>query len=141
MRLVEAVLREVRHLIEDGLGGLLLDPATDRARDEVLSLLGHHIDDLLPHRVEKDIRLSHREPGEGARHLHHLLLVGDDAVGLLKHRFEIIVEVLHLLPAVLPLDVVVDHSGTQRPWTEERVGRDDVLKTLRAHLAHEIAHA
>ncbi len=86
VRLVEAVAREFRHQLEDILGAAAVDAVGDRALDEALLLRRHLLLDLLAHGAAQQIRLAERKARQNLRDLHHLLLVDDDAVGLIEDR-------------------------------------------------------
>ena len=59
-------------------------PRCDRALDERLALGVHLGLDLLAHGAAQEIGAAQRVAGELLGDLHHLLLVDDDAVGLLR---------------------------------------------------------
>ena len=88
VRFVEAVAGELRHQLEDIFGAAALDAIADRAFDEARFLRRHLLLDLLAHGAAEKIRLAEREAGEHLGDLHHLLLVDDDAVGLLQDRLD-----------------------------------------------------
>ena len=81
VRLVEAVARELLHVVPDLAGLLLRDPALDAALQELVLLGGHDVGLLLPHRLAQDVGLAERVAGQGGGDLHDLLLVDHDAVG------------------------------------------------------------
>ena len=85
---VEAVAGELGHELEDVLGAAAVDAVGDGALDEARFLLRHLLLDLLAHGAAQQIGLAEREAGQDLRDLHHLLLVDDDAVGLLQDRLD-----------------------------------------------------
>ena len=101
MRLVEAVVGELRAGIEDRHRIGVRDVVRDCAGDEALALLLHLRADLLAHGAAQQIGLAEAVAGEIARDLHHLLLVGDDAVGVLQDRLELWMDVVGLFLAEL----------------------------------------
>ncbi len=139
MRLGEAVGGELRDLLEDRGRELLRHAARDRALDEGLALGVHLGLDLLAHGAAQKVGAAQRVARELAGDLHHLLLVDDDAVGLLQDRLEQRVQILGLLDAVLAVDVARD--VVHRPRPIERVHGDDVVEAVRLELAQRIAHA
>jgi hypothetical protein len=80
------------------------------AVEEALALGGHDLGLLLPHRAAKQVGAAERVPAQQPADLHHLLLVDDDAVGVLQHRLERRMRIGHLLAAVLSVDEHVDHA-------------------------------
>ena len=139
VRLGKAVGGELGDLLEDRGRELLRDPAGDRALDEDLALGIHLGLDLLAHRAAQQIGAAQRVAGELAGDLHHLLLVDDDAIGLLEDRLEQRVQIFGLLDAVLAVDVARDVVHRTRPI--ERVHRDDVVEAVGLELAQRVAHA
>ena len=89
MGLVERVLGEINHLVENQVGGLLVNAVVDTALDplllisidKVLPLLLHHGGLLLGHGSPHHIAPPQRVPGQIPHNLHHLFLVDDTAVG------------------------------------------------------------
>ena len=73
------------------------------------------------------------------RDLHDLLLVDDDAVGVLEDRLQRRVRVLDLLAPVLAVDEVVDHAALERTRAVERAGGDDVLEAVGLELLQQLA--
>ena len=89
MALVEAVFGEPLEQIEDRVGLVTLDAVLDAALDEMLALILHLLADLLAHRAAQQVGVAEREAGKDLRGLHHLLLIDDDAEGLLQDRLEL----------------------------------------------------
>ena len=89
VRLVEAVAGEFFQQIENLVrlrGGDFV--FLGAALDELLALLLHFLDLFLAHRAPQDVRRAEREAGQNLRGLHHLLLINQNAVGLLGNRLE-----------------------------------------------------
>ena len=95
--LVEAVAGEGLDVVPQLLGLARVLAARLGAGEELLLLLGHHLELLLAHRLAQHVGLAHGEAGDLDGDLHHLLLVGDDAVGLLQDRLGLGQDVAHLL--------------------------------------------
>ena len=108
---------------------------------EGLALLGHHLGILLPHGLAEHVRLAEREAGQNRRDAHHLLLVGDDPVGVREDGLELRQLVLHLGAAGLARDEVVHHPALERAGPVERVHRNQVVEALRLGLAKNLPHA
>ena len=108
VRLVEGVARERLDQVEQLLGEALVVAVARGAGDEALALGQHHLGDLLPHRLPHHVGLAERVAGEGAGDFQHLVLVGDDAVGLVEHAGEVGMRVVGLGASVLDLDVAGD---------------------------------
>jgi len=78
------------------VGLVALDAAFGRALDEMRALLLHLPADFLTHCAAQQVRLAEREAGEDLRGLHHLLLIDDDAEGLLQDRLELGMDIVGL---------------------------------------------
>ena len=141
VRAVEAVARELLHEVEDALGDLRVDLLHLRAVEEGGLLLGHRLGLLLAHGAAEQVRLAERVAGERGGDLHDLLLVDDDAVGVLEDGLERRVVVLDALAAVLALDEVVDHAALERARAVERARGDDVLEAVGLELLEQLAEA
>ena len=81
VRFVEAVARELFHLIEEFAGGPLRDAVFCRPRHEYRSMPGHLLGFLLAHRPAQQVCSTQRIAADRLRDLHHLLLVDHDPVG------------------------------------------------------------
>ena len=83
MRLREAEAGERGQLVVDAVRRLLVDAVSRRALDEARAEgLDRLLAPLPAHRAAQPLRLADREAGERHRHLQHLILEDDDAVGL-----------------------------------------------------------
>ena len=139
VRPVEAVAGERFDVGEDLFGDLAADAFLLGAVDELDPLLGDELLDLLAHGLAEDVRFAEREAGEVAGDLHDLFLIDGDAVGVAEDGFELRMEVLHDLAAVLAVDEVGDPVHRTRPV--ERDHRDDVLEDGRKELLQVPFHA
>ena len=143
VRLVERVLREVRHLVVDVARDLLADPVCDAAGDigfriavnEFLALLRHDLRLFLRHRAADQIGPSHRVAGEIADDLHDLLLIDDAAVRRFQNRLHLRAVVADALRMLLALNIL--RNKVHRARAVERDSCDDVLERPRLQLLHE----
>ncbi len=140
MRLVEAVRRKALELAEDLLGNLGLDPASHGALEEVrLDALHLGTRAVLRHRPAKRIGLGKIETGDRLCNEQHLLLVDDDAVGVLECLEHPRVRHAHVLEPMPTTDEGRDHLGFEWTGSEERDRRDDVLELARLQACVEVA--
>ena len=138
--LVEAVFGEALEQVEDGVGlRLVRCRSLDAAGDETLALRLHLLPDLLAHGAAQQVGFAERVAGEDLRRLHHLLLVDDDAEGLLQHRLQLGVDVVGRLQSMLAR--AIGRDVRHRTGTIERDQRDDVLEAVRLHVEQRAAHA
>ena len=115
------------------------DAALDRAGDETLALRVHLGLDLLAHRPAQDVRLRKGIAGEIPGDLLHLLLIGDDAEGLLEDRLQDRMGVLDLL--LSKLAGAIGRDVGHRAGAIERNQRDQVLEPVGPHLDEGLAHS
>ena len=139
VRLVERVPGERLDEVEQLVAEALLVALRLKAFEEALALLDHDGGDLLAHRLAHDVSLAEGVAGELTRDVEHLLLVGDDAVGLLEDRLEVGVQVVRLHAAVLHVDVARDLL--QGAGTEQRDHGGELAHVLGLQLHHVPAHA
>ena len=88
VRFVEAIAGELGHQLENIIGLRRLDALGLGARHEALLLRIHLRLDLLAHGAAQEIGFAQRIARQDLGDLHHLLLIDDDAVGLLEDRLE-----------------------------------------------------
>ena len=139
VRLVEAVTGELVDQVEDLVGEGLLDLARARALHEAVALLAHRGLVLLAHRAAQQVGATERVAGELPRHLHHLLLVHEDAVGGLQRLGHAGMQVRDRGAAVLARDEVRDQVHRARPVQRDQ--RDDVLEAVGLELDRGTLHA
>jgi hypothetical protein len=84
VRLVESVSPEGLNLCGQVIGQPFRMALRHRPLDEPRELLPDELCILLADGLPEHVRLGQRETGEHVRDAHHLLLVGDDAVGRLE---------------------------------------------------------
>ena len=137
MRLVEAVIGELRHQLEHLDRLVARDAAPDRALGEDRALRVHLGADLLAHRPAQQVGGAQAVAGHLLRDLHHLLLVDQDPVRLLQDVADLLVRALPRL-AVLALAVVGNIGHRTRPVQGAR--RDQILEPGRPHLTQHVAH-
>ena len=141
MRFVETVARELLDQPEQ-FGSLLLRHALGvGALDELLAELGDGLELLLADRLDATVGVGQLDAAQAIEDSHHLLLVDHHAVGLFQDLFHHRVFVLGLLPAVLHLDVVVDHAAFQRAGAIQGIGGDDVQELVGLHPLQQVADA
>ena len=141
MRLVEAVAAEVFDQVEDLQRLLSIQPALDGPLDELAAALGDDVGLLLGDRLDRGVGLGQLDATQPVEDPHHLFLVDHHPVGLLEHLLEHGVNVGRLLPAVLDVDVLVDHAAVERARPVKGVGRDDVGEPVGLHLHQQVANA
>ena len=107
--------------------------------DEKL-FLGIHLGlDLFAHGPAQQIGVAQSIARQLLGHLHHLLLIDRDAVGLAQTLFEAFVQVIDLLEAMFTRDVARD--VVHRTGPVKRDNRDDVFEAVGSQLTEYIAHA
>ena len=139
VRLVEAVARELVDQLEDVGGFRALHALLDRAGHELGLLLGHDGLVFLAHGLAQDVGLAQRVAGHHLGDLQHLLLVDDDAVGLLQDRLQHGMQAVDGLLAVLAVDVGGDVVHRARPV--QRGHGHDVLEAVGLEALEALAHA
>jgi hypothetical protein len=110
VRAVESIAGERLDESEDLFPDSFSDPGFYAALDELLTLLGDELLDLLAHRFAEHVGFAEAEAGEIARDLHQLFLIDGDAVGVLEDRLEFRVEVFDFFGPVLSADEVRMYS-------------------------------
>ena len=115
VRFVEGVSGEGLDERKDSFGKLLLVALLQRARNEILLLLRHDRGDLLAHGLSDDIGFAQGIACDGAEYMQHLVLIDDDAVGLLQDVLQVRMRVLSLIAPVLGLDERGDVLHGARP--------------------------
>jgi hypothetical protein len=101
-------------------------------------VLGHLLGLLFTHRAAQHVRAAQRVAADDLRHLHHLLLVDHDAVGLGQDGLGARVRIVELL-AVLSFAEV--RNQVHRARTVQRHQRDDVLEAVGARILQHALHA
>ncbi len=139
MGLVEAVVGELVEQVPDLLGLGLADAVGLGAVEKERLLCVHLGLDLLAHRPAQRVRAAQRVTRHPAGDLHHLLLIDDDALGLVEERVDGRMKQFAGFPAVL--DVAELGDVLHRAGAVERDQRDDVLDAGGLELAQGVAHA
>ena len=147
MALIECVVREVHHLIEDAVRDRLRYTICKTARnallfvsvDKIAALLLHDGLLLLGHRASDQVAPAHAVAAEIPHDLHDLLLIDNAAVGRLENRPHLLAVVSDSLGVFLAPDILGDEFHRARPV--ERDARYDILEAARLQLLHEILHA
>ena len=109
--------------------------------DEAVALLGHLLGIFLAHGAAEQVGAAERVAGEDVGDLHDLLLVDDDAEGLVEQGFEFGQHVADDAAAPLALDEVVDHAALDRAGAIEGVEGGEVFDGVGLVAAEDIAHA
>ncbi len=136
--LVETVAGEGLDLVPQIRGLGARHAAAGGAVDELLLHLGHDVGLLLAHGLAQHVRLGHAEAGHLHGDQHHLLLVDDDAVGLLQDRLHLGSGIGEPL-ALLALDVLVDHAD-QGARPVERVQGGELVETRGLDPPQQVRH-
>ena len=142
VRLVEPVAAEELDQVEDLLGLRLLQAPADAPLDELLAPLRDHLRLLLRDRLDAGVGLRQLDPAEPVEDAHHLFLVDHHPVGLfqdvLHHRVRV---ARPAFPAVLDVDVLVDHPAVERAGAVEGEDGDQVGEAVGLHLHEQVADA
>ncbi|VWC24279.1 hypothetical protein BTE28158_06003 [Burkholderia territorii] len=138
VRLVEAVARELLHQVEDLVGLLAREAVLRRTLGEDLAVLDHLLGLLLAHRATQQVRAAERVAADDLRHLHHLLLIDHDPVGLFQDGFDARIRIVDLLAAVLACAEARDQ--VHRARTIQRHERDDVLEAVGLRILQHALH-
>ena len=136
--LVEAVAGEGLDLVPEVRRLLRRHASAGGAVDELRLHLGHDVGLLLAHGLAQRVRVGHAEARHRHGDQHHLLLVDDDAVGLLQDRLHLGREIAELL-ALLALDVLVDQRHGARPV--EGVQGGELFEARRLDPPQQVGHA
>ena len=99
-----------------------------RAFDEVLAHAFQHRGLLLAHGAAHNIRLAEREAGQRGGDLHNLLLIQDNAVGILQNGLHQRMEHLSSALAVAASNEVFGHARAQRARAVEGDERNQILE-------------
>ena len=105
---------------------------------KICAVLGHFLGLLLAHRAAQQVGAAERVAADDLRHLHHLLLIDHDAVGLGQDALGARIGVVEAL-AVLALAEVGDQVHRARPV--QRHQRDDVLEAVGPRILQHALHA
>jgi hypothetical protein len=128
------------HLIEHPAGVPRRHPLPLRPLDELLPLGRHDLLLLLSHGASQDVGFAERVSGHRRGDLHDLLLVDDDAVGLLEDGRQERVGVLHLDLAVPAFDEIVDQAAADRTGPVQGVDRDEILEPFGLQAPEDVPH-
>ena len=99
-----------------------------RAFDEVLAHAFQHRGLLLAHGAAHNIRLAEREARQRGGYLHNLLLIQDNAVGILQNGLHQRMEHLSSALAVAASNEVFGHARAQRARAVEGDERNQILE-------------
>ena len=87
------------------------------------------------------IGLPEREAGELRSDLHHLLLIDDDAEGVLQNLLELGELVANVHLASFAADEVIDHPAPDRAGTVQCVECGQIAQLLRLEAPENVPHA
>jgi len=141
VRLVEAVLGELLHQVEDLRRRARVHAAFGGAGLELGAFLRHFLGLLLAHRATQQVGAAQRIAGQDLGDLHHLFLVHDHAIGRRQHRFQRGMRIAHRGDAVLAVAPFAVHPAAQRAGAEQRGQRDDVFEAVRLRPLQQFPHA
>ena len=116
MALVEAILGEQHHLLEQGFGDPGLHASLGGALDKQALVLLHLALLLFAHGPPQQVGLAEGIAGQVLGDLHDLLLIHHDPVGLIEDRPQLFVGEFNCFAAMLAVDELGDQAGVQRPW-------------------------
>ena len=145
VRLVKRVGRERLDRAPQRVHRCLGVPVLLHAAPELVVLLGEHLGFLLTHRFTEAVCLAGRVICHLLRDTHDLLLVHDEAIGLVENFAQRLVQLRvdrgDRLTPVLTVRVVPVRVHTHRTRAVERQRRHDVLKAGRLHAFEQLLHA
>jgi hypothetical protein len=130
--LVEAVAAEGLDLARDLLDDRAVVSVPHRLLDELAQLGANQLGVLLTDGFAQDVRLGERNASQRLRNAHHLLLVGDDAVGGLENRLELGENVGDRLLTALPAHVHLVHPRVERARAHQRIRRHEIVEAIGA---------
>ena len=139
MRLAEPEARELRHVVPGLFGGRRIDPAADRALEEVGAQRREHLGIVqMPAHV---VGVGEVVAGERRQRADHLLVEDDHPEGLLQRGAQIGMRVGRTREPGAPGDVGADHVGLHRARAEQRDVDDQVLEPFGLELLEQLALA
>ena len=139
MALVEAVTSELQDELVQLFRSRRRKTLLRRALHERLARLVDFVVLLLRNRLDERVCLPQRNAAEVMHHLHHLLLIDHDSIGVSGPALDHFMNLGNLLTTVLARVVV--RNKFHRPWTKQRVGRDEILKSIGLHSHQQLLHA
>ena len=128
MALVEAVLGEQDHLVEQLVGDLGVNATLRCSLHKDAAMLLHLRDFFLAHGATQQIRLAKGVAGQVLRDAHDLLLVHHDSVGLAQNRLQRAVGEIDRFTAVLAVDELGNQASIEWTRSIERQDRGDVFQ-------------
>ena len=138
MGLVEGVTGEGFDQVENLHRQGLVEALGGCPGHEVVAFLGHQRGDLLAHRLAHDVGCAQGVPGELLQYEQHLVLVDNDAVGLVQQFLQAGVRVGDRRPAVLGINEAVNVLHRPRPVQGDHGG--DVADVGRLELFDVTLH-
>ena len=138
MRLAKAVAAEGLELARDLLDALTVVPTRNRFLDELAQLTPNQLGVLLTDGFPQDVCFGERDTRQRLRDSHHLLLIGDDAIGALQNWLELGQDVFDRLLAALAAHVNAVHSGVQGTGTHQCVRSHEVVEAVSADALQQV---
>ena len=128
MTLVEAVLSEQHHLLEEGLGHPGINAPFSGALNKNILMLFHLAFLLLAHGPPQQISLAEGIAGQVLGDPHDLLLINHDSIGFPKNRLQLFVGKFNRLTTVLAVDELRNQARIQRTRTIEGQDGRNILQ-------------
>ncbi len=141
VRLVKAVIGKFFHQVKNGFGLLGINIVLCSTLQENLALFLHFFRLFLAHGTAQHVRTAKRVIGKHLGNLHYLLLVQNDPVSILQHRFEMRMRIGHIHFSVLAIDEIVHHARAERTGTKQCYECNDVFKVARPQALDQVLHA
>ncbi len=129
VRLVEAVFGEFFHLVENGFSLLDIQLVFLGSIKENLFLLSHLLGFLFTHGPSQQVCATEAVISQNLGNLHDLLLVDNDAVGILEDRLKLGEIIAEILNPVLTLDKRINHPRTERAGSVQGHHGNHILET------------
>src|SRR5688572_12366698 len=138
---VESVVRKLSHQREDLLGLFAFNPPLNSTRNELLFMNGHLFALLLAHRAAHEVGLAKCISRKLLSELHDLLLVDDDAVGIVENLLHLRRDIADALLSVVTKNKLVDHAAIERTRPVECVESGEIFETFGLQLSADLLHA
>ena len=138
VRLAEAIAAEGLELARDLLDALAAVTTGNRLLNELAQLAPNQLGVLLTDGFAQNVCFGERDTCQRLRDSHHLLLIGDDAIGALQNWLELGQDVFDRLLAALAAHVNAVHSGVEGTGTHQCVRGYEVIETVSADALQQV---
>ena len=129
------VLQERENLVAELFGNIMqLLGTVDERLAHRIQLLGL----LLAHRAAQNICLTERKACQCGGYLHNLLLIQNNAVGILQNRLHQRMQHLRRALSVTAGNKVLRHTGAQRTRTVQSHQRNQILKAFGSQIHNQL---